>query len=163
MGSPSSSNSSSPNSTLDRSQIALAGDCVDLVMNHMDSTRIFPGNIITHVDSDPKVILSYTFQGKIVIMDEIAVPIIQGAEVLLYMHNIDIPAVITKLISSSNRKESVEVQRPRVLIGGSTASVEIRVREKICVETYQDCRALGRFALRREGDTIAVGIVEKIK
>jgi len=166
--------SSSPSSTtIDRTQIALAGDCVDLVLKQIDSSRIFPGNVITHVDSDPIVMLSNTFQAKVVIMDEIAIPIIQGAEVLFHMHNIDIPAIITKLITSFIRKtgseqggdegEIEEVQRPRVLIGGSTASVEIRVREKICLETYQHCRALGRFALRREGDTIAVGIVECVR
>ena len=149
--------------SIDRAQIAIAGDSVNLILNHIDPSRIFPANLICHFDSDPKVFITNKFQGKIAIMDEIAIPIIQGAEVLFHMHNMDIPAVITNLISCTNKKDSLEVHGPRVLIGGSSATVEIRVREKICLEMYQDCRALGRFALRREGDTIAVGIVETIK
>ena len=41
-------------------------------------------------------------------------------------------------------------------------SKEIKLSEKICLETFNECRALGRFALRRSGDTVAVGIVESL-
>jgi elongation factor 1 alpha-like protein len=151
------------NSSLDRSQIALAGDSVNLILGHIDPSRIFPGNLITPLESDPQLCTSNYFQGKLVVMDEISSPIIQGAEVLFHMHNMDIPAFIAKLISCTNRKDGEEIQRPRMLVGGSTALVEIRLNEKICLESFNDCRALGRFALRREGDTIAVGIVERVK
>ena len=43
-----------------------------------------------------------------------------------------------------------------------TALVELEVCRPICVETYQDCKGLGRFMLRYCGNTIATGIVTKV-
>jgi elongation factor 1 alpha-like protein len=48
------------------------------------------------------------------------------------------------------------------LAGGASASVEISLDQKISISKYADCRALGRFVLRRGGDTIAVGIIDEI-
>ena len=76
------------------------------------------------------------------------------------MHSIDVPAVLTKLISTTTRDGLKE--NPRALLSGASASVEITLKTKVCVEAYNDCRALGRFVLRRGGDTVAVGIVEQV-
>ena len=32
----------------------------------------------------------------------------------------------------------------------------------ICVETFQDCKELGRLALRSNGKTVAVGIILEV-
>lgn len=48
------------------------------------------------------------------------------------------------------------------LKGGTSATVEITLQEKICLERFVDCRALGCFVLRRGGDSIAVGIIEAV-
>lgn len=94
------------------------------------------------------------------------------------MHSLDIPATITKLISKEvkgggsggggnnatkdNKTASGVILKPRILTGGVTAVVEIKLDKRVCVEAYSDCRALGRFALRFGGDTIAVGMVNKV-
>jgi elongation factor 1 alpha-like protein len=78
------------------------------------------------------------------------------------MHSIDVPAVVSKLIASMKRDGSIQKERPRVLTGGNSAMVEITLQEKVCLESYSDCRALGRFVLRRGGDSIAIGIIEQI-
>ena len=43
-----------------------------------------------------------------------------------------------------------------------TALIELEVCRPVCVETYQDCKGLGRFMLRYCGNTIATGIVTKV-
>lgn len=49
--------------------------------------------------------------------------------------------------------------RPRCVPTGSTAHIRITCQRSICIETYGDCRALGRFVLRQKGATVAVGLV----
>lgn len=97
------------------------------------------------------------------VMEHLAVPIIRGSQVLLHMHSIDVPAVLNKLISSEKRgQDSTPRLNPRVLTGGVTATVEITLSERLVIEASNDCKALGRFVLRRGGDTIAVGLIDKV-
>lgn len=146
----------------ERMNVAIAGDSVDLFLTGIDIARISVGNIISDVDVNLRPKMKRKMKAKIMVMDRLTVPIIKGSQVLFYMHSLDIPAVISKLVSQINRKDGSESERPRMLTGSTTATVEIKLSEKVCLETFQECRALGRFALRRSGDTVAVGIVESL-
>lgn len=39
--------------------------------------------------------------------------------------------------------------------------LELNLSDRIVMETFAECRALGRFALRRGGDTIAIGVIDE--
>lgn len=52
--------------------------------------------------------------------------------------------------------------RPSCLVGGALASVELRAPRPVCIERYEDSRALGRFVLRQKGETVAVGMVTEV-
>jgi len=146
----------------ERAKVAVAGDSVDVYLTGVDIARIHPGNILSHVDLELRPAVKKKFQASLMVMDDLAVPIIRGAQALLHMHSIDTPAVASKLICTKNRDGTVKRQRPRVLAGGASATVEITLDQKICISKYADCRPLGRFVLRRGGDTIAVGIIDEI-
>lgn len=146
----------------ERMNVAVAGDSAQLFLTGIDIARISIGNIISDVDVSLRPSLKKRMKAKIMVMDRLTVPIIQGSQVLLHMHSVSVPAVISKLISATNRIDGIENDRPRVLKGSSTAMVEIRLNKKLCLEPFNECRALGRFALRRGGDTVAVGIVESL-
>ena len=139
----------------DNSDKAMAGDNADILLSGIDVARISPGSVITH--EQQVVPLSKKIIAQIVVMDNLNVPIINGTQVSLHMNSVDIPATISKLIRVGS-DSSTKIRR---VVGGSNANVEIKLSEKVCIETYNDCRSLGRFVLRRGGDTIAVGIVEK--
>ena len=146
----------------ERSKVAVAGDSVDVYLTGVDIARIHPGNILSHVDLDLRPAVKKKFQASLMVMDDLAVPIIRGAQALLHMHSIDTPAFVSKLVCTKNRDGTVKRQKPRVLAGGASATVEITLDQKICISRYADCRPLGRFVLRRGGDTIAVGIIDEI-
>ena len=146
----------------ERGKVAIAGDSVDIYLTGIDIARIHPGNVLSHVDLDLRPAVKKKFRASLMVMDDLAVPIIRGAQALLHMHSIDTPAVVSKLICTKNRDGTVKRQKPRVLAGGASASVEITLDQNISISPYADCRALGRFVLRRGGDTIAVGIIDEI-
>lgn len=59
---------------------------------------------------------------------------------------------------------SGEVQRakPRCLLKGQSAVVEVTPARPLCLEEYAEYRPLGRVALRDGGRTIAVGVVTRV-
>mmetsp|Transcript_23226 Transcript_23226/g.35165 ORF Transcript_23226/g.35165 Transcript_23226/m.35165 type:complete len:685 (+) Transcript_23226:101-2155(+) len=149
--------------SVNRQKYAVAGDSTEIVIVGVDIARVAIGNIISHPHWELRPPLRRKVQAKIMVMEQLSVPIIRGAQILLHMHSIDVPATISKLISSVNPKKKNSLkERPRVLTEGTSAVVEITFAKKVCVEPYNNCRALGRFVLRRGGDTVAIGIVEKI-
>jgi elongation factor 1 alpha-like protein len=144
----------------ERLAIGMAGDTVELVLTGIDLMRISVGNIL--VNANARVPISKKAKVRLLIMDPLAVPIIRGAQVLFHMHSLDVPAVLTKLVSLTKRDGSIQKERPRALTGGVSAIVEMTLSDKIAMEPFSQCRALGRFVLRRGGDTIAVGVIEEV-
>ena len=146
----------------ERRKVAIAGDSVELVLAGIDIARITVGNILSDAAPGLRPEMKKKFLAKIIIMEELTVPLIRGSQLLLHMHCLDTPAVISKIISKVDKKNGSAVPNPRVVTDGCTATVEIKLMEKLCVEAFGECRALGRFVLRRSGDTVAVGIIESI-
>lgn len=146
----------------ERMNIAAAGDSVELYLTGIDIARISVGNILSDMEESIRPKLKRKLTARIIVMDRLTIPIIRGSQVLLHMHSLDVPAVISNLISQTDRSDGSVKERPRMLTGGANATVEIKLGHKVCLETFSQCRALGRFALRRGGDTVAVGIVDSL-
>jgi elongation factor 1 alpha-like protein len=140
---------------------ASAGDIIDIVLADIsDISRIAPGSIIQHTGKGGVVATSHVAIASLVVFDPISAPILRGTQVSFHMHSVDIPATITKLISMTTTTRTDA--NPRFLGGGSSALVELKLSERVCLEEYKLCRALGRFVLRRNGTTIAFGTVDAL-
>eukprot|EP00574_Skeletonema_japonicum_P003872 CAMPEP_0201723832 /NCGR_PEP_ID=MMETSP0593-20130828/7731_1 /ASSEMBLY_ACC=CAM_ASM_000672 /TAXON_ID=267983 /ORGANISM="Skeletonema japonicum, Strain CCMP2506" /LENGTH=624 /DNA_ID=CAMNT_0048214975 /DNA_START=155 /DNA_END=2029 /DNA_ORIENTATION=- len=159
---PSSTTSSITSNEAQLDGIALAGDTVELTLSNIDSARLMTGCVICHPHPSLRPKVEQRFEARISIMERLAVPIIRGSQVLLHMHSIDVPAVLNKIVSSEKRGDGKLRLNPRVLTGGVTATVEITLSERLVIEESNECKALGRFVLRRGGDTIAVGLIDKV-
>ncbi|KAJ7233141.1 EF Tu GTP binding domain-containing protein [Mycena haematopus] len=142
---------------------AAAGSNLTLALVSFDPIQLTIGSVLCP-PSCP-VPLASTFTARILIFD-IQVPIISGAMVELFLHSRDVPATISKLIATLDRTSSRIVKsNPRVLAKASSAEVQITIRSTsssgrfIPVEPYAVNKAMGRILIRREGETIAAGIV----
>lgn len=54
------------------------------------------------------------------------------------------------------------IRRPKFVKSQSVVWCEIEVEQTVCVEPFKDMMPLGRFTLRDEGKTIAIGKVIKL-
>ena len=90
---------------MERMKVAVAGDSVDLSLLGIDVARMSPGNILSDAGSGERPPIRKKIYAKILLMEQLSVPIIRGAQVLLHMHSLDIPAIVSKLISATNRKD----------------------------------------------------------
>lgn len=141
---------------------ALAGDTVECALTGIDAARVSPGCVICHPQVSVRPRIERKFEARVMVMEQLAVPIIRGSQVLFHMHSIDVPAVLNKLMTAKKRGEATPRNNPRVLSGGMEATVEITLSERLVLEEYSECKSLGRFVLRRGGDTIAIGLIEKM-
>ncbi|KAJ7067973.1 P-loop containing nucleoside triphosphate hydrolase protein [Mycena amicta] len=147
---------------------AAAGSNATLSLVSVDPIQLTVGSVLCP-PSDP-VPLALSFTARLLIFD-IQVPIISGAMVELFHHSRDVPATISKLVATLDRTSGkVLKNNPRVLAKASSAEVQITLRapgasavaRPIAVEPYAVNKAMGRILIRREGETIAAGVVMAI-
>lgn len=151
-----------PHDDLERSKYAAIGETVDLNLMGIDLMRVTTGSVLSRTAIPERPAIATKCRAKLAIMDDLAMPIIRGAQVLFHIHSLDIPATLTQLISTTKRSNNVTRNKPRAITAASSAVVQITLSNPICMEAYNSCRALGRFVLRRSGDTLAVGIIEEV-
>lgn len=147
------------NANAERDKYAVAGELLDLVLPGLDISRVSTGNVLGRPGRMPS--LSTRCRAKIVVLEGLTIPIIRGAQAILHMHYLDVPCHLSGLLQTLKPNGSVLKERPRVLTAKTQAIVEITLHYPIAMEAFANCRTLGRFVLRRNGATIAVGRVEE--
>jgi elongation factor 1 alpha-like protein len=141
-------------------EYAVAGETIDFFLTGVDVTRLSVGNIVVRAAQRPP--LNTLCRAKIWVLDGLTIPIIQGAQAIYHMHHLDVPCHVSKLIRTLKKDGSVARERPRALTANTQAVVHVTLNHAIVMEAFSDCRALGRFVLRRGGDSIAVGRIEEV-
>jgi elongation factor 1 alpha-like protein len=140
--------------------VARAGDSADLVLGGIEPNVVRTGVVVCHPEFE--VPLATRFEARVVIL-EVPIPVLQGQQVTIHVHAARENGTVTRLLSLLDAKTGeVSRRRPRCLLKGQTAVIEIVPGRPIPLETYAQCRALGRVALRDGGRTLAVGIVTAV-
>jgi elongation factor 1 alpha-like protein len=143
-----------------REKYAVSGDIIDAVLPGIDPSRISVGHILGRPGLLPP--LTTRCRAKVFIFEGLTVPIIRGSQAILHMHYLDVPCHLSAILRTLKPSGGVLKERPRILTGKVQAVVEITLHYAISMEAFEDCRALGRFVLRRGGVSIAVGRVEEV-
>ncbi|XP_034017842.1 HBS1-like protein isoform X1 [Thalassophryne amazonica] len=140
---------------------AAAGNHVSLTVTGMDIIKINVGCVFC-CPKEP-IRACTRFRARILIFN-IEVPITQGFPVLLHYQTVREPATIKKLISILHKSSGdVLTKKPKCLMKGMNAIVEIQTQRPVSLELYKDYKELGRFMLRYVGSTMAAGMVTEIK
>jgi elongation factor 1-alpha len=86
-----------------------------------------------------------------------------GYTPVLHYHTGQVACRFTELLKKINPRsgEAVE-ENPSFLKTGDGAVVKMEPLQPIAIETYQEFPALGRFAVRDMGTTVAAGVVKEI-
>ncbi|OCB90856.1 hypothetical protein A7U60_g1880 [Sanghuangporus baumii] len=147
---------------------ASAGSNATLYLTNIDPIHLSIGSVLC--PPSDLVPLTTSFTARVIIFD-IELPITIGAPVELFHHSYNVPASVTAIIATLDRGTGAVVKRnPRVLTRGASAEVRITLRtssmsgptaraQVIPLEPFSMNKDMGRFLLRRGGETIAAGIV----
>ncbi|CAO3627181.1 unnamed protein product [Mucor hiemalis] len=140
---------------------AAAGDSVLMTLVNLDIMNLSNGCIVC-AGANPVPVTS-TFEAQIVVFD-IRIPITPGYPVVLHHGSLDEPATISKLVEILDKSTGEVVKKnPRCLTKGMTAKVQVKLSQRpIPLETFKDNKQLGRIMLRKDGETVAAGVVNQI-
>lgn len=141
--------------------LARAGDNVAIGLQGIDPSHIMPGGVICHPDYPVSV--ASCLELKILVLD-ITVPILVGLQFELHIHHAKVSASMVKILSLLEQKTGKASKKiPRFLTSRQTAVIEVKLEKEVCVEEFSNLKALGRVFLRSQGNTIAVGIVSRVR
>ncbi|GKY96613.1 hypothetical protein MPSEU_000620900 [Mayamaea pseudoterrestris] len=149
-----------PSNSLERNTYAVAGEVIDCTLSNIDIMRVATGNVLSRPKERP--VLARKCRAMVWMLEALAVPMIRGGQAILHINQLDVPCVVSALIQTLNKDGSVAKENPRALTSSTQAIVELTLSVPIVMEAFEDCRALGRFVLRRSGQSIAVGRIEKV-
>lgn len=137
-----------------------AGETIDLQLLGLDATRVNTGNIVVRDGARPP--MASRCRAKVWVLEGLTIPIIRGATAIFHMHQLDVPCHLSNLLRTLKKDGTPLKERPRALTSNTQAVVELTLSIPIVMEAFTDCRAMGRFVLRRGGDSIAVGRIEEV-
>ena len=155
--------------------VGVAGDNIQLVLNtnitgmsakdaELQFEQIKVGDMIT-VPFDPMHTV-HKFEVKIITTPDLKVPFVKGQDVVIHSQSIDLPAIMTKINGILDRKSGeIAKKHARHVKADMSALVVMKLknrRDRICLETFEKSKQLGRVMIRREGETIAVGVVTQL-
>ncbi|CRG90807.1 Eukaryotic peptide chain release factor GTP-binding subunit [Talaromyces islandicus] len=149
--------------TEDEIQTATCGDQVRIRLRGIEEEDILPGFVLC----SPKrpVHCVSTFEAKIRIL-ELKSILSAGFNCVLHVHSaieeVTFSALLHKLEPGTGRKSK---KPPAFASRGQTIIARLQVTGSsgaVCVERFEDYNQLGRFTLRDQGQTIAIGMITKL-
>lgn len=139
---------------------ARAGDTVEATVTVSDPSIVHAGSVMC--SQTAPVETAECFVAQIIVLD-VTIPLLHGQNLTLHAHSARATGVLTKIVSIVDEHTGeVTKERPRCLLKGQSAVVEITPSPSMPLETFDGCKALARVALRDGGKTVAVGKVLKI-
>ncbi|AJU83816.1 Sup35p [Saccharomyces cerevisiae YJM1443] len=148
------------NETENEVDMAMCGEQVKLRIKGVEEEDISPGFVLTSPKNPIKSVTKFVAQIAIVELKSI---IAAGFSCVMHVHTaieeVHIVKLLHKLEKGTNRKSK---KPPAFAKKGMKVIAVLETEAPVCVETYQDYPQLGRFTLRDQGTTIAIGKIVKI-
>ncbi|KAG2177193.1 hypothetical protein INT43_007850, partial [Umbelopsis isabellina] len=148
------------NETEDEVEHAICGDIVRLRLKGVEEDEISNGFVVC--DTKKPVKTTNQFDAQLAILDHKNI-ICAGYTAVIHIHTGIEEITLSALLHLIDKKTGRRTKRPPQFIKqGQKAIVRIETAGPICVETFEDYPQLGRFTVRDEGKTIAIGKVTKV-
>uniref|UniRef100_G3NKR5 G1 to S phase transition 1 n=1 Tax=Gasterosteus aculeatus aculeatus TaxID=481459 RepID=G3NKR5_GASAC len=139
---------------------ACPGENLKLRLKGIEEEEILPGFILCSPDN--LCHSGRTFDAQIVIIEHKSI-ICPGYNAVLHIHTCIEEVQISALICLVDKKSGEKSKtRPRFVKQDQVCIARLRAAGVICLETFKDFPQMGRFTLRDEGKTIAIGKVLKL-
>jgi len=140
-----------------------AGEIVTVGLKDISTNDISQGFVLCSEDSELPVMSE--FEAQLAIIDLLPTkPILSaGYSAVIHVHTCTEEVIIEDLVSTMNKKtRKLSKRKPTFVRKGDIVTVRISVQRPICCELFEKIQQLGRFTLRDEGKTIAIGKITKI-
>jgi len=139
------------------------GENVRFTISNVTEDHIRTGFVVC--DDVSPILAVPQFEAQIAILDLLPhKPIFSpGYQAVFHCHTAVEECTIKMLLYEVDRKTNKPgKKKPKFVKKGGMVMVRIEVSQPVCIETYKAFPQLGRFTLRDEGKTIAVGTVTRL-
>ncbi|KAI8325484.1 hypothetical protein GQ54DRAFT_254651 [Martensiomyces pterosporus] len=140
-------------------QSAVCGDNVRVRLRGIEEEDIQPGFVLT--DTKHPCRSTRIFDAQLIILDVKNI-ITAGYNSVLHAHTAVEEVSLTQLLHLLNKKGQKSRAPPKFVKKGQACIVRLETAQPVCVERFKDFPQLGRFTLRDEGKTIAIGKIVKL-
>jgi elongation factor 1-alpha len=138
-------------------QQAVPGDNVGFNVKNVDKKDVKRGEVVGPVDKPPTVAAEFTAQ---IVVLEHPTAIGKGYTPVFHLHTAQVACTIVEILEKKDPKTGQTQQKnPDFIKTGDVAIVRIKPTRPVVAEKYSDFPALGRFAMRDMGQTVAAGVI----
>ncbi len=144
-------------------KVAMPGENIELQVKGVSYEDIQSGYVLGPMDD--KCSRTTAFFAQLVVFPLLPhKPLISaGYTCILHIHNLSVKCSIDALVAELNKKTGRRLKkRPPFVRAGSVITAKLSVDQSIAIEMFAISPKLGRFTLRDEGKTIAIGKVIKM-
>ncbi|KAF5364259.1 hypothetical protein D9756_000653 [Leucocoprinus leucothites] len=139
---------------------AFCGDNVRLRIRGVDDEDITPGFVLTSPLKPVHAVRQ--FEAQLAILEHKSI-ICAGYSAVLHVHTLSEEVVLSALLNYFDKATGRKSKKPpQFAKKGQKVVALIEATAPICIEKFADYPQLGRFTLRDEGRTIAIGKVTKL-
>jgi elongation factor 1-alpha len=140
---------------------AKPGDNIGFSVRGVGKNDIKRGDICSKVGQEPKVAKS--FEAQIIVLQHPNV-ITKGYTPVFHCHTSQIACKVTEIKKKIDAKTGQVIQEnPDFIKTGDAAIIKVVPTKPLVVENVKDFPALGRFAIRDMGMTVAAGVVLSVE
>ncbi|KAH9547023.1 hypothetical protein CY35_11G011800 [Sphagnum magellanicum] len=144
----------------DEVNYARPGENLRIRLSGVEEEDISPGFVLSSVRSPIPAVLEFDAQLQILeLLDHKAI-FTAGYKAVLHIHAVVEECEIMGLLHQIDPRTKKPIRKKILFVkSGAVVVVRLQVNELICVEKFEDFPQLGRFTLRDEGKTVAIGKV----
>jgi len=145
-------------------EIARCGENAEILVKGVEDESVLPVGFVLSYPLYPTK-KAKMFDAQVVVLELLQTkPLITaGYDAVLHIHAVSVECQIHRLLTETDAKgKQIGTRRPRYFKNNAQGTIRVILVETIAIETFEDCPQLGRFTLRDQGHTIAVGRVTRI-
>eukprot|EP00299_Pterocystis_sp_00344_P010530 c4725_g1_i1.p1 GENE.c4725_g1_i1~~c4725_g1_i1.p1 ORF type:complete len:608 (+),score=168.00 c4725_g1_i1:32-1825(+) len=147
---------------LDAAPISAAepGDNVRIKLLNINEEDISSGFVLCRPDDLVPVVSK--FRARVIVLEHKSI-ITAGYTCVMHIHSVVQEVTFDEMEAITDKKGSkVLQQNPKFVRPGQTVMAKMVLESAACIQAYKDYQQLGRFMLRDEGKTIAIGVITDI-
>ncbi|KAG9439613.1 hypothetical protein H6P81_019778 [Aristolochia fimbriata] len=138
------------------------GENVRVKLSGIEEEDILSGFVLCSVDRPINSISEFDAQLQILELVDNAI-FTAGYKAVLHIHSVVEECEIVELFEQIDPKTRKVLKKKALFVkNGAVVVCRIQVNNLICIENFSDFQQLGRFTLRTEGKTVAVGKVTRL-
>eukprot|EP00020_Sapocribrum_chincoteaguense_P002640 CAMPEP_0170745570 /NCGR_PEP_ID=MMETSP0437-20130122/8361_1 /TAXON_ID=0 /ORGANISM="Sexangularia sp." /LENGTH=529 /DNA_ID=CAMNT_0011084293 /DNA_START=113 /DNA_END=1698 /DNA_ORIENTATION=- len=139
-------------------RLALPGESVNVGVKDIEEGEVHPGFVLCDVDDAPAACDKFVAQLRVLDLHAHKQLFTKSYQAVLHIHTAVEEVTVMKLLAQLDRKTGkVKTANPPFVKEGDIVRCILKVARPVCLEKFADLQQLGRFTLRDEGKTIAIG------